>query len=107
MLVVRQANDPGNAVRRSKGVGDIEAFETEDSLAALRKVVGGGRAHSADADHNHIEPARHSAAPPLDETFPRYHGVSHAKDWRNDTFNRCWRKESRLLDPQNHSPSGV
>src|SRR5207253_2028893 len=57
VLVVGEADDPGEAVRGAPLVRDVEPLEPEHAPPTPCKVVERGAAHAADADDDRVEPA--------------------------------------------------
>ena len=54
MLPVGEANDAGDAVRRTEPVRDVELLESEHARAARRQLIQRRAAHAADADDDHV-----------------------------------------------------
>src|ERR671917_559016 len=69
VLVIRQPDDAGVAVRRAHGVRDAEPFQPEHTLAATSEVVGGGATHPPHANDDNVVTARvgdaHEPGPPF------------------------------------------
>ena len=59
VLVVREADDPGDAVRRAELVEEVELLQPEHALAASREVIRRGRPHPSEADDDCVVPIRH------------------------------------------------
>ena len=54
MLEVREADDPGQPVRRAVLVEDVEALQPEDAPAAASEVVERRAPHSPDPDDDDV-----------------------------------------------------
>ena len=54
VLVVGEADDAGDSVRRAHRVRDVEPLQPQRAQSAPRQVITGGGAHATDADDDGV-----------------------------------------------------